>query len=223
MARRRFAQQSKRGDEQQNAEDELNPFESIQQRDPGQDEDSAHDDRSEDPEQQGFPLLGHAQAEGAEHHQEDKQIVDAERELDQVPGGELQARLQPANIPQPYAEGDGQRDQQEHKNQIGSSPRRRRPRPAVEHQQVADDQDGDHNVKAYPVGYRVSFKHRLYAIGLPALARPCASNPTTARFPVCRKRRKLSAVEMSSRHISEKPVRGILSAENRPESRQPYR
>ncbi len=83
------SQQPQRGNHQQGAEDVLNPCESLQQRDPGKNEHPAHDDGAHDSQQQRLSLHLRAKAEGAEHQQEDEQIIDAEGELDQVAGGKF--------------------------------------------------------------------------------------------------------------------------------------
>ena len=67
----------------------------MDQAHPGDDENSAHDQRAQNsPEQHAvLLLLGHG--EKVEDHEEDEQVVDAQRELDNIAGDELQCDLVP--------------------------------------------------------------------------------------------------------------------------------
>src|SRR6185312_11065760 len=81
------------GEEQDGSEDVLHPEKVGQQRCSYKNEDGAHDDRAEHAPEQDTVLLLDVEAEGAEHEQEDEQVIDAERTFDEVAGKELKPAL----------------------------------------------------------------------------------------------------------------------------------
>ena len=68
------------------AEDVDDPVERLEQRRAGDDEDRAHDERAEDPPEQHAVLVGLRHREVREDHEEDEDVVDRQRLLDQVAG-----------------------------------------------------------------------------------------------------------------------------------------
>ncbi len=64
----------------------IHPCERIQQPDTGEDHQGAQDDGSNDSEKKNAPLLRRHQSKGAEQHQKDEKIVDAERFLNSIAG-----------------------------------------------------------------------------------------------------------------------------------------
>src|SRR5215469_15505325 len=80
-------------DKNKNSEDVLNPLETSQQRSSNEDKNGAHDNGAKYAPEEHAPLLLDVQTEGAEHEQEDEEIVDAQREFDQVTREEFEAAL----------------------------------------------------------------------------------------------------------------------------------
>ena len=82
----------------------------LDQADAGQNEDSARDQRAQDAPEQNAVLQFAGNAEESEDDQKDEQIVDAERQLDQIAGRELKTLR--ATVPEVNEDGEcrGQSD-----------------------------------------------------------------------------------------------------------------
>ena len=76
----------------------------------GADEDAAQDERAKNSPKQDAVLQFVGNRKIVEDHQEDKQIVDTQGQLDHVSGDELQAGLTPLPEVQNGREGDGHRN-----------------------------------------------------------------------------------------------------------------
>src|SRR5450755_583125 len=72
------------------AEDVDDPVESLDEAYAGRDENCAHDERAQDSPEQHFVLMDRRHLEETKNQQEDEKVVNAERELDDVSGNELQ-------------------------------------------------------------------------------------------------------------------------------------
>src|SRR5689334_22024275 len=81
---------------QESAKQVDDPIEPANQAHAHHDEDAAHDERAQYAPEKHLVLLPAGNAEIAENQQEDEQIINAEGELDQVAGGELQGGGAPA-------------------------------------------------------------------------------------------------------------------------------
>ena len=79
-----FSQQVKRGVEQDRAEDVIHPGERIQQTNPCENHGGPHDDGAQHSKEEDSTLLRQLQSEGLKQHEEDKQIVDAQRFFDAI-------------------------------------------------------------------------------------------------------------------------------------------
>jgi hypothetical protein len=151
------SEQPQRRNDQQGAEEVLNPGKSFQQRDAGKNEHSAHDDGAHDPQQQGLSLCGGAKAEGTKHQQENKKIVDAEGQFDQVAGRKLKPCLASLSMANPNSETRGERQQKQDKEKITTVLGRRLP--ATENGEVDHNQDQHYDVETYPVSDRSAIEH----------------------------------------------------------------
>src|SRR5450631_632807 len=76
---------------QERAEYVDDPVEFLDQADAGRDKDSAHDERPQDSPEQHLVLVERRHLEETENQEEDKKIVYAQREFDDVSGDELQS------------------------------------------------------------------------------------------------------------------------------------
>jgi hypothetical protein len=81
-----------------------------EQRRARQDEDGAQQERADDAPEEHAVLVLAGDPEIAEDHQEDEQVVDRERVLDQVAGDELEPYLGAELPEQPGGEDPGERD-----------------------------------------------------------------------------------------------------------------
>src|SRR5712672_3050896 len=82
----------------------------MDQRDAGEDEQPAHNQRAHNPPEQHFVLMVIVYFEIPEDHQEHKEIVHAEREFDHVSGDELQHAGAAMPEENEYGKSSGQRD-----------------------------------------------------------------------------------------------------------------
>ncbi len=87
-------------------------------------------------------------AEISKDHEEDEKIVDAERKLDQVPGGKLQAGRSP--MPEVNQNGKAGRESDPHCAPAHGFPKIDRMRPAIEHAQIERQHREHENIKQDP-------------------------------------------------------------------------
>lgn len=95
---------------QHDAEQVLEPVESAQQRCPSQDEGEAQDDCAQDAPEGNAVLVLRRHAQGSEDRQEDEEIVDAQRVLDDLAGHELEPVHMAEREVDCEREAEGQRD-----------------------------------------------------------------------------------------------------------------
>src|ERR1700687_1450515 len=67
-----------------------NPVESLDEADARRDEDRAHEERAQDSPEQYLVLVDRRHLEETEDQEKDKEVVDTQREFDDVSGDELQ-------------------------------------------------------------------------------------------------------------------------------------
>ncbi len=101
------------------------------------------------PSSSAFLCSFRAEAEGAEHQQEDEEIIDAQGELDQVAGGKFEPCLVTLNMTDPNAETRGEDQQKQDKKKIAAGLGGRLP--STKNRQVEHDQHQHHDVETYPV------------------------------------------------------------------------
>jgi hypothetical protein len=102
--------QAEAGHDQEDAQQVDDPVGRTQDHGPGADEDGPEDDRPEDPPEQQAVLVRRRDGEGGEDDGEDEDVVDRERQLDQVAGQVLTAGRGAAGRGDPGPEPEGQRD-----------------------------------------------------------------------------------------------------------------
>jgi hypothetical protein len=112
------------------------------------DHDHPHHDRAQDPPFQDFGLGVGTNTEVGEDEEEDEQIVDTQRELDQIAGVVLQGRLGsfPPQHEQPEQVGDGNKSAAP----AHCLPEGEHMGAAVEHPQVEDQEGHDQSGEAEP-------------------------------------------------------------------------
>lgn len=90
----RMGEEQADGSEGENdAEEVLHPDEAVEELDAEDDEEAAEDDCAEDSPEEYAVLLFFFEPEGAEHDEEDEEVVDGEGRFDEVAGGELESGL----------------------------------------------------------------------------------------------------------------------------------
>ena len=113
----------------------------LQQRDTAGDERAAHDQGGEDPEHEDALLVAGRDLQRREDEREDEDVVDRQALLDQVAG---QIRLgRPAALPPPQQAAEAQAHAHPHRAPGSCLPQGSLPGPAVQHEQV-QDQDREH-------------------------------------------------------------------------------
>jgi len=135
------AQHSEGRVEKQRTEEVHHPLEPFEDAHPREDEDAAHDDGSEDAPEQHLALVLQGDAQGAEHEQEDEEIVDAERFLDEVAGKVLLCGL--AAPPALHDQGEGQPRPDPHHAPGERVTRGHRPVSSSRHAEVDGEQHAD--------------------------------------------------------------------------------
>lgn len=103
-------EQTDAGDDEQRTEEVDDPVEAREQRGAEGDEDRAHDDRAEDAPEENAMLVDLRNGEGGEEHDEDEDVVDGERLLDDVAGEELHGLVAAEAEIDPAVEDERQRD-----------------------------------------------------------------------------------------------------------------
>jgi len=93
--------------EQDDAEEQEGPREGRDESGPEGDEDSPQHERARDADEQNALLQLARHREGAEQQEEDKEVVDRERLLDEIAGEELQSLVAAEALPEPHPEGRG--------------------------------------------------------------------------------------------------------------------
>ncbi len=130
------------GEDQNPAEDEQQPVESLQQGHPGEDEDGSHHQGSEDAPEEDPELVLRGDGEVGEEHRPDEHVVDGEALLDQVASQVLPGGL--TSLPPEQDE-----DEPESEGNPGGALYRRLPEgddvgSAVDDQQVHQEEHDDH-------------------------------------------------------------------------------
>ena len=97
------AGQPDRRNQQECPEDEFQPLETVQQRGAYEDKQRPHDNRAEDAPQQNPSLLIRVEPKRTKQEQEDEEVIDTKRSLDQIPRQKLQRRLLVGPSVQPRA------------------------------------------------------------------------------------------------------------------------
>src|SRR6266540_1141514 len=141
------------GQHQDAAKDVYDPLEALQQQGAERDHDEPHHDRAENPPFQHLRLRGGGDAEIGEDQNEDEEIVDAERELDQVAGVVLEGVLPPLPPQDQETESKGKGDEPETPAHRLLEPQR--VRAPVEYSQVQDQQPDHQRREAEPDDGRV--------------------------------------------------------------------
>ena len=134
--------------DQECAKDIDDEMEGTEQRRSDCDQDDARDQRPDDAPEQHAVLILNRHSERREDHQEDENIVDAERLLDEVAGRPLQPRLRALKDVHADIEGDGKPDPER-------TPGKRFPTPdlvriAVKHTEVECEHDEDESDEQNP-------------------------------------------------------------------------
>jgi hypothetical protein len=98
------------GDDEEGAEDVDEPAEPLDQRGAAQDHPGPQHDGGQDPPEEDPVLVDGGDGEGVEEQDEDEEVVDRERLLDQVAGEELDRLPRPEPPPDPAVEEERQAD-----------------------------------------------------------------------------------------------------------------
>jgi len=98
------------GEDEERAEDVDDPVEALEKHGAEDDEDGAHEQGAEDPPEE-HPVLEHGRdGEVREDNEEDEEVVDRKRLLDEVAGQELERSLRPEREVDAHVEDQGQRN-----------------------------------------------------------------------------------------------------------------